>query len=1007
MNSKCNVDNLDYLSCDDENANSIIDYSELLPNSIECDYKSVDDLNTDYKNYDKFTVLQMNCRSLPKNFHSINIFINSLSFKPSVICVSETWLESDTNITNIYKLHNYVFLSRCRKSKRGGGVGMYVRNDLEFTDITALYSFEDTVFECLLVEINLKNKSNIIVASLYRPPGTDLNIFTNGIPSFLMQFDKRKNKKLIIAGDFNVNLINYESHQTTNDFVNHMLSHSLFPTISRPTRVTDTSSTLIDNIFSDCFDKVTSACVIYEDFSDHFPTFTSFDFYAKIIEPPIKCCRPITKANLEKFYAIVTQVNWQAYLTHIATLTSTTNKFDIFLNKFTEIFKECFPEKNVNVKQNSSSKQWMTNALIACCKKKSQLYKSFRRNPNDANRVQFKNYSNCLKSCIRTAECNYYSEMLSNSAHSTFETWRSLKIILNNKNTNLYSHRKFMLNDQKIETPKEIADNFNKYFVTIGPDLAKLIPQTNDSYNMYMNNRITDSMSLFPTDQAEIKNIISMLKSNTSPGYDGIPCNVIKCVSESISGVLANLINDCMLNGVFPEKLKIAKVTPVYKSGDKSSFSNYRPISVLCVFSKIFEKVISCRLLNYIDKHNILYDKQFGFRAGHSTYMALTVLIKEITSALDEKQIPVAVSIDLSKAFDTLDHNILLGKLQLLGIRGIVLDFLRNYLTNRVQYVMYNGVYSEVLQIVCGVPQGSILGPLLFLLYMNDISKCSNILQFIMFADDTTVFLKCNKNENISIILNEELKKLATWFQVNKLSLNVNKTKYIVFSCRGQAAYLNESVSINNVQVVRDNVVKFLGVNIDCNLNWKYHVLQISNRISSIIGILRKIRYKLSLESSLLIYDALIASHLSYCNICWASTYKTNLLGLYMLQKRALKLCLYDIHNIISDPFDALKRLDIYKLNEYCIGVFMYMYINKLLPRAFDNFVDLTLSLHAYDTRNINQYNSKYSRTTIRRFSLDIRGPDVWNKIAIIIRSLMSLQLFKNKYRNSLNNNKS
>lgn len=985
---------------DDVNSESTIGYLELLPDNIECNYKCIEEFNLIHDNCENFTVLQINCRSLIKNANNIAMFINSLQIRPSVICLSETWLDNDAN--GLYEMNGYTFLSHCRINKRGGGVAMYIRNNLVFADITDLYNFNSDTFECMIAEIggNVNSMSKIVVVSLYRPPGADLQSFASELPVFLAQFEKRSRKKLILAGDFNINFLNYETHQPTNECVNLMLSYSLVPMINLPTRVTEITSTMIDNIFADCFDKVVSTCVIYEDFSDHFPTFASFNLNVEKKDPLEKVSRPVTKIQLEKFAITVSEFDWYSYLDNVQAFDKEA-KFNTFLNKFGEIFEICFPKKITKNLQSSSDKHWMTEALVNCCRKKSKLFKKYNKNPTDINKTQFRNYSNCLKSCIRTAERNYYATLLSNSAHNTFATWKTLKNILNNKPKS-FTDVKFTLDSQKIESPKEIADNFNKIFVSTGPDLANLIPQSDHSYNRYFDSNVLHSMSLLPTDQAEIMNIILMLKNNTSPGFDDIPCKVIKCVSQSICGILSCLINDCMLNGIFPGKLKIAKVTPVYKNGDKGTFYNYRPISVLSIFSKVFEKVVSKRLLSFINDNRLLYSNQFGFRANHSTYMALSILVTDITNALDDEEIPIAVSIDLSKAFDTLNHKILLGKLQHYGIRGVVLELFKSYLSDRSQYVVYNGVCSEILPIVCGVPQGSVLGPTLFLLYMNDLYKCSNILKFIMFADDTTVFIRIRKNENVTDILNSELQKLSNWLQVNILSLNANKTKYVIFSCR--AAVNNHGaalITINNTQISRENVIKFLGIYIDCNLNWKYHVLQISNKISSVVGIIRKIRYKLTLESAILLYDALIMSRLNYCNICWASTYKTTLLKLYKIQKYALKICLYDMSNRNSDPFRVLNRLDVYKMNDYCIGVFMYMYNKKILPVAFDNLLNPLQTTHAYSTRGCsnNLYNSMYARTTIRSFSLNIRGPVIFNKIPTIIKCATSLNMFKRQYR--------
>ena len=233
-----------------------------------------------------------------------------------------------------------------------------------------------------------------------------------------------------------------------------------------------------------------------------------------------------------------------------------------------------------------------------------------------------------------------------------------------------------------------------------------------------------------------------------------------------------------------PDQLKIAKVCPIYKSDDKAQFANYRPISVLPSFSKIFEKVMFNRLTNYLDSKQILFQQQFGFRQNHSTDLAVTDMYNKISNAIDLNKFAIGVFIDLSKAFDTLDYDILLKKLDHYGIRGTTLAWLKSYLTNRKQFVRVNEILSDNMSLSCGVPQGSILGPLLFILYVNDIANCSKLLHFILFADDTNLFYSNENLVDLVNTLNLELIKLSEWFQCNKLSINVSKTKFMLFGTK-------------------------------------------------------------------------------------------------------------------------------------------------------------------------------------------------------------------------------
>ena len=340
-------------------------------------------------------------------------------------------------------------------------------------------------------------------------------------------------------------------------------------------------------------------------------------------------------------------------------------------------------------------------------------------------------------------------------------------------------------NGHLIDDPTAVANAFNEYFVSIGPNLAKQIPIVpNRAIKDTLPDPNKQSMFLAPCTSVEINDIVKSLKNSKGVGLDGFSVQVIKKVIESISNQLVIIFNKSLEMGIFPDKLKLAKIMPVYKSDDRQLLNNYRPISVLPIFSKILEKIMYSRLENFIQKSNILCENQFGFREKHSTYMALLNIIDQISQQLDSKTLSLGIFIDLSKAFDTLDHNILLTKLETYGVRGIALEWFRSYLNNRKQCVDINGSRSSLRTITCGVPQGSILGPLLFILYMNDIVRVSTIMKFVLFADDTNLLLHDTNLNNLIVNANIEIQKISDWLKINKLSLNIKKTHFILFHFR-------------------------------------------------------------------------------------------------------------------------------------------------------------------------------------------------------------------------------
>ena len=348
------------------------------------------------------------------------------------------------------------------------------------------------------------------------------------------------------------------------------------------------------------------------------------------------------------------------------------------------------------------------------------------------------------------------------------------------------------------------------------------------------------------------------------------------------------ICNLSFATGIFPDAMKIAKVIPIYKTGAKGEFNNYRPISLLPQFSKILEKLFDDRLEQFISKNNILTDCQFGFRTGRSSTMAIVNFMEKITNSLDDMKAVISVFIDLKKAFDTIDHTILLQKLNHYGIRGIVNQWICSYLTYRKQYVQIKGTKSTLERIICGVPQGSILGPTLFNLYLNDICNVSSILEFTLFADDTNIIYSHDSTTLLCNTLNTELEKLNAWFNLNKLSINLQKTNYTTFSTNNSDSTIQIAINGSNIEKV--NSTKYLGVYIDHYLNWKDHIAYISSKLSKSTAVIHKTSHVLDTKTLTLLYNAIIFPYLNYCMEVWGNTYETNLYSLFIKQKKAIRI---------------------------------------------------------------------------------------------------------------------
>ena len=368
---------------------------------------------------------------------------------------------------------------------------------------------------------------------------------------------------------------------------------------------------------------------------------------------------------------------------------------------------------------------------------------------------------------------------------------------------------KLGINNSIITDPKQVANTFNEYFNRIPTEIHNNLSQSN---NNYINLVPINNHSIFfnPTISFEIEEIVNNL-SNSNSMFD-VPTKFMKLVIPHISDMLADFINLCVEEGVFPHNLKCARIVPVYKNGGRDDYHNYRPISILLILEKIFEKIIYKRLYSFFTDSNVISPNQFGYRKNMNTTQAVLKFISDTLPVFNYKLYSGAIFVDYSKAFDTVPHDLLLKKLHRYGVRGITLRLIKSYLLNRQHFTSVNGIFSDIKTINTGVPQGSCLGPLLYLIYTNDINNLFDNSSLVIYADDTAIIIKSLNMNNLELSLNEKLKLLYDWSNFNKLAINKTKTKYMVLSPLYKD---NIEVKLENEILEKANVFKYLGIYID------------------------------------------------------------------------------------------------------------------------------------------------------------------------------------------------
>ena len=849
--------------------------------------------------------------------------------------------------------------------------------------------------ECLFVEIRRIGSQNLIIGSVYRPPNSDVHLFNTEWLSILNTIDQSKNTISVISGDFNLNLLKHSSHAPTGEFLNNLLSYNFLPTIRVPTRISITSATLIDNIFINSIKNNYNSALVYNDISDHLVAILSFQTKVPNVKPQKIIVKRFFDTNsIANFNRHLQAVDWDAIINNDL---NPSVAYDSFFSLYKSIFDVYFPEHTVRISNRMTPRhEWMSKGLLKSCAKKSKLYRQFCKSQCETLHKKYVVYRNKLKSLLRIAESKFYCDKFNSISGNIRATWKLLGSVLNN---NQYDDvtQCFNIDGNDTVDKSVIVERFNDYFVNIGNRLASAIPSTNIHFSQFLKSKSPNlnSFAYHNTSAAEIIDIVSGFKSKWSSGCDGIPVNIVKSSILHLAEPLSRLINNSFLSGIFPNSLKIAKVCPVFKNGDKSLFSNYRPISILPSFSKIYEKVVSLRIMSYLESKRLLVDNQFGFRPNRSAYMAILEMFDKISSAVDNGHFSVGIFIDLSKAFDTINHSILLDKLSYYGIRGVALDWFRSYLQSRQQYVFLNGFSSTLKNIDCGVPQGSILGPLMFILYINDIVNCSDILSLILFADDTNIFCSNIDINKLEGIINCELTKLSNWFKANKLSLNATKTNYMLF---GRKFLVKNDKSfkltLDGNVLDRTSYTKFLGVFLDDKLTWYQHINHIAAKVARGLGVIGRVRNMLPFSVLRTLYFSLVYPYLNYCCIIWGGASATVLHKIEVLQNRAVRLITRAPFRSSSSPiYKRLNFLKIIDIRLLQIGVFMFKIKYKQLPEYCLNY--FKLSSVSYSLRVVKYFAVQSFRTKVREHSISVAGPRVWATISVNIQNSVSVNSFK------------
>ena len=926
-------------------------------------------------------IIHMNIRSIQKNFDVFKTFLNSLPKPPDFIALTETWMRESSK--HLYSLDGYVSHNLVRTNREHGGITIFIKDIFSFELINE-YCFINDNIEICTARLKILNFSYVI-SVIYRPHSKHIavNEFTT-IANQILSNDIFRCSKTILLGDLNINLLEHSTHLPTNIFLNAMQALNYFPHISRPTRFPDNPDlghpSLLDQIWTN-FTPPSSSGIIHFNLSDHLPIFINITLNLTLNYKHKITFRIFNSSNYNLFTNELTNVNWDDLLSS----PNTNENFNAFQDKIYTLYNAYFPLKTKFISSKRLQNPWISSGLLNSIKYKCTLFKSYKLGL--ITHSFYKHYRNHVTKLIKEAKSNYYHQIFCNFRNNTKIIWKTINEIRNNSNL---KHNKTTLqyNNSTLDKPLDIAEVFNNYFCRIASELSDRLPNSHINPTHYLKNNFQNSMLLPAISNYDAKNTLRSLKNKNS-NVNEIAVSVLKHNSDIFSIPLTILFNQSITTGTFPSILKKAKVTPILKTGPNNNPKNYRPISNLNIFSKIFESLMKNSLMSYLEKKNILNPTQFGFRRNHNTFQALNLFSSDIYSALDNKLSVLSVFIDFAKAFDTVNHKILLDKLYHYGIRGPIHSWFTDYLTNRTQQTVFEGELSTLNNNHLGVPQGSILGPILFLIYINDISDIFTHSKTILFADDMTLYLVGPHPEQLITTANKELHQLYQWCISNRLTINTDKTYFMLFTTKKY--HQLPPLQINNGNISRSSHIKFLGVTYDESMNFKLHIENLTLRISRLIALLHQIKDLMPPYVLKCIYYAHIYPLLTYCNPIWCTTYPTYLIPLQLQLKKIVRMITNSTYLEHTRPL--FKQTQLLRLEDITkIAISTLMFQKKF---SMQNVVPV----HNHDTRHCDQLRPPPHRISKYRQSTLYLGPVYWNNIPPNIRNSPSVPTFKNKLK--------
>jgi hypothetical protein len=970
----------------------------------------------------EFLILHQNVRSLRSDMTKLTLLQQLMNdCMCDAFAVTETWLhDSAASVTHVPG-YNFVHSVADTTKTKGFGIGCFIKSTFSYEIIEKNYSLtqdEASAIEFLAIDVRSCSFDCVLLV-VYRSPSTSCTYFLSALDSILLTLTAH-DRQVVIAGDYNIDMAQTKD-KITEGLHSLTSSYGLVPTIDIPTRVCTyrdksgipirSSSSTIDNIFINSASIATSG-VLRTDTSDHYTIFTMLH-PRRILELPASQVkktvpiRRITDLAIENFSNNVATLDWSP----LYIIDNTDDAMIYFDQQIQSLYDYYFPLRRYVVsddyagKPPKNDKGWFSQELLDMSRHKYSLYKRFKLTNNTMDKNNYLSYKHQFEQECANARIKYFSNKFNNTDGDASALWAEInKCLGRKKRSSSNIHKICSENGGCAENDVEIANTLNNHFATIGSKLSSRLPDhAVDDIDKYMPSASYEGFNFSTVSAFELMHQAGQMRSNLSGFLVRCPSAILLKSIGFLAAPLSYIFNLTVSTSNFATVLKHAVVTPIYKTGERSNPNNYRPISVTRFISKLFESLCKSQIMAYLDRSNILSDHQYGFRRGRSCEMALLRLTNYVVKSVEARNFTVGIFIDIRKAFDCVPFPQLLRKLNKYGFSTAACSLIASFLCDRTQQTYANQVMSSYTEVGCGVPQGTVLGPVLFILYINDLllylDKHSTVSP-IAFADDTSLLFSHNDVDSAIAIVNRELDLVADWFNVNRLTLNVDKTSYLLFKKPQSPKFLpSNSLMINGAALTEETNVKCLGVVLSANLSWQMHVEHLTKRLSYSLAVLYRLaRCGVPRRSLIPVYKALFLPHINYCSLVWGSSGPSVLKPLQVLQNRAFRM-------MFGVPSRTTVAPLMYDLNEMTVFQrlrFNYMtFIHDTLYELRPNFLDVQFpqisEVHNHFTRASaakSLFVNRVRTQIAQRFVSD-HGLSLWNTLPIEIRNIRSPQQFR------------